>query len=319
MTRVAILDDYLKIALASADWESLPNDVTIDVFHDHLTDEAALVDRLHPYDVLVIMRERTPFRRSLVEKLPNLKLLASTSGRNKGIDLEACADNDVLVCHTERGHTPTAELTWGLILALAKKIPEEHAGTRDGAWGVAVGEGLAGKVLGVLGLGLLGAKVAAVGQLFDMDVIAWSQNLTAERAAECGVARVEKNELFERSDYLSVHVVLGDRTRGLVGADELARMKPTAYLINTSRGPIVDEAALVSAVQNGVIAGAGLDVYGTEPLPADDPLRTLPNSVITPHTGGFVRENYKLWYGGAVENIHAWLDGKPIRILTDNN
>ena len=319
MTRVAILDDYLNIALASANWASLPDDVKIDVFQDHLTDETALVDRLHPYDVLVIMRERTPFPRSLVEKLPNLKLLASTSGRNKGIDLDACADNDVLVCHTELGHTPTAEMTWGLILALAKKIPEENAATREGAWGVVVSDGLAGKVLGVLGLGKLGAKVAAVGKLFDMDVIAWSQNLTAERAAECGVTRVEKNELFERSDFLSVHVVLGDRTRGLVGADDLARMKPTAYLINTARGPIVDESALVKAVRNGVIAGAGLDVYDTEPLPADHPLRTLPNSVITPHTGGFVRENYELWYGGAVENIHAWLDGKPIRILTDNN
>ena len=315
MTRVAVLDDYLKVARQSADWDSLPGSATVDFYPDHLTDQAALVDRLMPYDVLVVMRERTPFPRTLVEKLPNLELLVSTSGRNKSIDLAACADHDVLVCHTELGHTPTAELTWGLILSLAKGIPSEDRATRDGQWGVHMGIGLANRVLGLVGLGKLGAKVAQIGKLFDMQVIAWSQNLTDDRAAEVGVKRVSKEELFERSDFVSVHVVLSDRSRGLIGADDLARMKPTAYLINTARGPIVDEDALVDAVQKGAIAGAGLDVFGVEPLPADDPLRTLPNSVITPHVGGFVQENYELWYQGAVEDILAWLDGKPIRVL----
>jgi phosphoglycerate dehydrogenase-like enzyme len=316
MTRIALLDDYQNIALKSADWDSLPAECSVDAFQDHLTDLAALTDRLQPYDVLVIMRERTPFPRALIKTLPNLKLLITTSGRNKSIDLEACADHDVLVCHTELGHTPTAELTWGLILSLAKRIPAEDRGTREGHWGVEVADGLAGKVLGVIGLGKLGTKVAQIGKMFDMEIIAWSPNLTDERAQEIGAQRVEKDELFARSDYVSVHVVLSDRSRGLVGEEDLARMKPTAFLVNTARGPIVDEAALVHAVQNGVIAGAGVDVFGTEPLPQGDPLRTLPNSVITPHIGGFVRENYDLWYGGALEDITAWLDGKPIRILT---
>ncbi len=316
MTRIAILDDYQKIAMQSADWDSLPADCSVDVFHDHLTDLPALTDRLHPYDVLVIMRERTPFPRALIETLPNLKLLVSTSGRNKSIDLAACGERDVLVCHTELGHTPTAEHTWGLILSLAKRIPTEDRGTREGHWGIEVADGLAGKVLGVIGLGKLGSKVAQVGKLFDMEVIAWSPNLTDDRARQIGVKRVEKDVLFARSDYVTVHVVLSDRSRGLVGEEDLARMKRTAYLINTARGPIVDEAALVRAVQNGTIAGVGLDVFGTEPLPQDDPLRTLPGSVITPHIGGFTRENYDLWYGGALEDIKAWLGGNPIRILT---
>jgi len=262
------------------------------------------------------MRERTPFPRALIKTLPNLKLLITTSGRNKSIDLAACTDHDVLVCHTELGHTPTAELTWGLILSLAKRIPTEDRGTREGHWGIEVADGLAGKVLGVIGLGKLGSKVAQIGKMFDMEIIAWSPNLTDERAQEIGARRVEKDELFSQSDYVSVHVVLSDRSRGLVGEEDLARMKPTAFLVNTARGPIVDEAALARAVQNGVIAGAGIDVFGTEPLPQGDPLRTLPNSVITPHIGGFTRENYDLWYGGALEDISAWLDGNPIRVLT---
>lgn len=316
MTRIALLDDYQNIALKSADWDSLPTDCSVDAYPDHLTDRAALTDRLQPYDVLVIMRERTPFPRALIETLPNLKLLITTSGRNKSIDIAACTDHDVLVCHTELGHTPTAELTWGLILGLAKRIPTEDRGTREGHWGIEVADGLAGKVLGVIGLGKLGSKVAQIGKMFDMEIVAWSPNLTDERAQEIGARRVEKDDLFAQSDYVSVHVVLSDRSRGLVGEEDLARMKPTAFLINTARGPIVDEAALVRAVQNGVIAGAGIDVFGTEPLPEGDPLRTLPNSIITPHIGGFTRENYDLWYGGALEDIKAWLDGDPIRILT---
>jgi phosphoglycerate dehydrogenase-like enzyme len=314
-TRIAILDDYQEIALASADWDRLPASATVDVFHDNIKDEDALVERLKPFDVLVIMRERTRFPRSLIERLPNLKLLVTTSVRNRAIDLDACADHGVVACHTEPGHTPTAELTWGLILALAKWIPQEDRATRDGHWGVRVGVGLAGRTLGVIGLGKLGSAVARVGKLFDMRVIAWSQNLTDERAAEFGVERVDKDTLLRESDFVTLHVVLSDRTRGLIGAEDLARMKPTAFLVNTSRGPVVDEDALVEAVNKGTIAGAGLDVYGIEPLPGDHPIRSLPNSVILPHLGGFIAENYKLWYGGALEDVLAWLDGKPIRIM----
>ena len=313
--RIAIIDDYLKAALTSADWSKVKARAAVDVFHDNLKDPAALVERLRPYDALVIMRERTPFPRSLVERLPNLKLLVSTSGRNRSIDLAACAERGVTVCHTEPGPTPTAELTWALILALAKRITEEDRATREGHWGVRPGLGLSGRTLGVVGLGKLGAAVAKVGLLFDMRVIAWSQNLTDARAREVGVERVDKDTLLRESDFVTVHLVLSDRSRGIIGAADMAKMKPTAYLINTARGPVVDEEALVDAVHKGVIAGAGLDVFGIEPLPLDHPLRTLPNSVITPHVGGFVEENYALWYGGAVEDILAWLDGAPIRVL----
>jgi phosphoglycerate dehydrogenase-like enzyme len=315
MMRVAILDDYQRIALAATDWSSVQERTSVDVFNDNLKDPKALVERLRPYDIVVMMRERTPFPRTLVERLPNLKLLVTTSGRNRSIDLAACADHGVVACHTEGGHTPTAELTWGLILGLAKCIPEEDRATREGHWGVKVGLGMAGRTLGVVGLGKLGSAVARVGKLFDMRVIAWSQNLTDARAREVGVERVDKDTLLRQSDFVTLHVVLSDRTRGLIGAADMAKMKPTAYLVNTSRGPVVDEDALVEAVNKGVIAGAGLDVYGIEPLPKDHPLRRLPNSIILPHLGGFVRENYELWYRGAVEDILAWLDGKPIRIL----
>lgn len=315
--RVAILDDYLGIALESADWSRVQASAAVDVYRDNLKDQQALAERLEPYDVLVVMRERTPFPRGLLERLPKLKLLVTTSSRNRSIDLAACADRGVVACHTEGGHTPTAELTWALILALAKRIPEEDRATRDGHWGVRPGLGLAGRTLGVVGLGKLGSAVARIGRVFDMRVIAWSQNLTDTRAREAGVERVDKDRLLRESDFVTLHLVLSDRTRGLIAAADIARMKPTAYLINTSRGPLVDEDALVEAVNKGVIAGAGLDVFGIEPLPTDHPLRTLPNSVVTPHVGGFVQENYRLWYGGAVEDILAWLDGAPIRVMKE--
>jgi len=319
MIPIGVLDDYMNIAQEVADWDRLRGRAEIDFYQDHLTDREALVERLRPFEVLVIMRERTPFPQPLLAQLPRLKLLVSTSGRNKSIDLAACAQQGVLVCHTELGPTPTAEHTWALILGLAKNIPAEDRATRAGQWGVRAGIGLAGKVLGLVGLGKLGSRVAQVGALFGMQVIAWSPNLTDARAAEFGVTRVSKDELMARADFVSVHMVLSERSRGLIGADDLARMKPSAYLINTARGPIVDEDALVQAVHNGAIAGVGLDVFGTEPLPANDPLRTLPNSIITPHTGGFIRDNYQLWYQGAVEDIEAWLDGHPIRVLTSND
>jgi phosphoglycerate dehydrogenase-like enzyme len=318
MFRIGVLDDYMNIAQEIADWDRLADRARVDFYRDHLTDRAALVERLRPYEVLVIMRERTPFPRELLALLPELKLLVSTSVRNKSVDLAACVEHGVLVCHTESGPTPTAEHTWALILGLAKNIAAEDRATREGQWGVKTGIGLSGKVLGVVGLGKLGSRVAQIGALFGMQVIAWSPNLTAARAAEIGVARVGKDELMSRADFISVHVVLSERSRALIGADDIARMKPGAYLVNTARGPIVDENALVKAVQSGAIAGAGLDVFATEPLPANDPLRTLPNSIITPHTGGFIRDNYELWYRGAVEDIEAWLNGKPIRMLTSN-
>ena len=314
MPRVAVLDDYQVVALEMADWSSLPADV--DVFSDHLSDEQDLVNRLEPYDVVVAMRERTPFQRSLLERLPNLRLLVTTGMRNASIDVGAAHDSGVTVCGTEGLPYPTAELTWGLILALMRRIPAEDAATRQGEWQVTMGEGLQGKTLGLLGLGRLGSQVAAVGNAFGMDLIAWSQNLTAERAAEYGAALVSKEELLSRSDILTIHLVLGDRTRGLVGADELSLMKRSAYLVNTSRGPIVDEAALIDALRKGTIAGAGLDVFDVEPLPADHVLRTLPNTVLTPHMGYVTAETYRVFYGDAVEDIRAFLDGSLVRVVS---
>jgi len=248
-------------------------------------------------------------------KLPRLKLLVTTGMRNASIDVGAAVGRGVIVCGTAGLPYPTAELAWGLILALARRIPIEDRATREGRWQVSCGLGLNGKTLGVIGLGGLGSRVAKVGRAFEMDVIAWSQNLTAARAAEVGATLVTKDELLARADVVSIHLVLGDRTRGLIGARELSRMKPTAFLVNTSRGPIVDEAALVTAVRQGTIAGAGLDVYDEEPLPLDHPLRNLPNTVITPHLGYVTEEGYRIFYGQALEDVKAWLADKPVREL----
>ena len=273
MTRVAILDDYQGVARRMADWASLPAGTEVVVFTDHLSETGAVAARLADFDAVVAMRERTPFPRALLERLPRLKLLVTTGMRNASIDVGAAVERKVVVCGTAGLPYPTAELTWGLILALVRRIPVEDRATREGRWQVSVGLGLNGKTLGVIGLGGLGSRVAKVGRAFEMDVVAWSQNLTAARAAEVGATLVSKDELLARSDVVTIHLVLGDRTRGLLGARELSRMKPTAYLVNTSRGPIVDEAALVAALREGTIAGAGLDVYDEEPLPLDHPLR----------------------------------------------
>lgn len=315
MPRVAILDDYQNVAMKMSDWSSLPSDVSAEVFSDHLADEDALARRLAPFEIIVAMRERSPFPRSLFGRLPNLKLLVTTGMRNAAIDLDAAADFGVIVCGTNGLAQPTAELTWALILALARRIPVEDAATRRGAWQVSVGEGVHGKTLGVAGLGRLGSQVARVGAAFGMNVIAWSQNLTAERAADCGAARVSKDELLAESDFLTIHLILSRRTRGLVGARELSQMKPSAYLINTSRGPIVDESALIAALRARSIAGAGLDVFDAEPLPPDHPIRSLPNTVITPHVGYVTAETYRVFYEDAVEDIRAYLNGAPIRAL----
>ncbi len=315
MVRVAVLDDYQNVARKMTDWSVLPADVEVEVFQDHLTDQAAVAERLKDFDIVMAMRERTPFPRALLEQLPRLRLLTTTGMRNAAIDMQAAADCHVLVCGTGGILYPTAELTWGLILSLLRHIPDEDQATRAGRWQVSLGLGLHGKTLGLMGLGRLGSEVARVGNAFQMDVIAWSQNLTAERAAERGATLVSKDELLARADILSIHLVLSARSRGLIGHRELNRMKPTAYVINTSRGPIVDEAALIAALRNGTIAGAGLDVFDEEPLPLDHPLRRTAHTIITPHIGYVTEETYRVFFAETVENIEAFLKGAPVRVL----
>jgi phosphoglycerate dehydrogenase-like enzyme len=315
MTRVAILDDYQNVALQMADWGSLPKDVEVRVFQDHLKDEDSLVGRLKDFDIVMAMRERTAFPRSVFARLPNLKLLTTTGMRNAAIDMQAASDHGVTVCGSGGVVYPTAELTWGLILALLRHIPREDRSVRGGRWQVSMGVDLNGKTLGVIGLGNLGSQVATVGKAFQMNVIAWSQNLTAERATSLGAKLVSKDELLAQSDIVSIHLVLSERTRGLVGARELGLMKPTAYLINSSRGPIVDEDALAEVLKHKKIAGAGLDTFGDEPLPLDHPFRHLDNTVITPHIGYVTEDTYKIFFAHTVENIKAFLDGTAIRVI----
>ncbi len=319
MVRIAVLDDYQDVALKYADWSVLPSDTEIRVFRDHLFDEDAIVERLKDFEIVMAMRERTPFPRSLLERLPNLKLLTTTAMLNRAIDVESGMELGITVCGTGSVPSPTVDLTWGLILALLRYIPQEDRAIRDGKWQTSMGIGLQDKTLGVVGLGNLGSKVAVVGKAFGMNVIAWSQNLTAERTAQFGVTLVTKDELFPQSDIVTVHMVLSDRSRGLVGASDLARMKPTSYLINTSRGPIVDEKALVEVLERGAIAGAGLDVFDQEPLPPDHPLRHLENVVVTPHIGYVTTETYEVFFRDTVENIQAFLEGHPIRVITTSS
>lgn len=313
MVRVALLDDYQDVALSLADWPQLPGDAQVVAFRDHVANQDALEDRLRDFEVIVAMRERTPFSRELLARLPNLKLLVTTGARNASIDVAAARERGVLVCGTGSLRSPTAELTWGLILGLVRQIPREDRATRAGGWQVSIGPSLQGKVLGVLGLGNLGSQVATVGRAFQMEVIAWSQNLTAERAAEFGARLVSKEALLSQSDVLTIHLVLSERTRGLIGARELGLMKASAYLVNTSRGPIVDEGALIATLRGGKIAGAALDVFDAEPLAIDHPLRSLNNTVITPHIGYVTLDNYRRFYGDALEDVLAFLAGAPIR------
>lgn len=316
VVRVAVLDDYQDVALQMADWQVLAPQAEVVVFRNHLADEGGVAEQLHDFDIVVAMRERTPFTRSLLQRLPRLRLLVTTGMRNASIDLQAAAACEVVVCGTEGLPYPTAELTWGLILALVRQIPREDRATRNGQWQVGLGVGLQGKTLGVIGLGRLGSQVATVGQAFGMQVLAWSQNLTEERATQYGATLVGKDELLSRSDVVTLHLILSQRTRGLIGQRELDLMKPTAYLVNTSRGPIVDESALLQALEQGRIAGAGLDVFDEEPLPLNHALRHLDNTVITPHLGYVTRETYEVFYGQAVEDIQAFLRGNPVRVLT---
>lgn len=314
--RVALLDDYQGVALQYLARMQPDDRLDFESFTDHLDDVDALVERLRPYEAVVAMRERTAFDRAVLERLPNLRLLVTTGARNAAIDDVACAELGIVLCGTGGSLASTAELTWALLLAAARHLPTELGNVRAGGWMSTVGTDLHGATLGLAGLGRIGALVARVGRAFDMDVIAWSQHLTAERCAEVGVTLVDKAQLFERADFLSVHLVLSDRTRGLIGAAELAAMKPTAWLINTSRGPICDERALAEACRTGTIAGAALDAYGTEPLPLDDPFRTLPNVLASPHIGYVSQDVYGIFYRDIAEDCRAYLDGAPVRVIT---
>jgi phosphoglycerate dehydrogenase-like enzyme len=284
-------------------------------FHERIGSEEAVAERLRNFDVIVAMRERTPFPRTLIERLPILKLLVTTGRRNASIDLKAASARGIVVSGTSTLSAPPVELTWGLILSLARHIPRESAAMRNGSWQTTVGMGLHGKSLGVVGLGRLGTDVAKIGQAFGMKVVAWSQNLTRDVTDPLGVELLSRDSLFQTADVITVHLVLSDRTRGIVGERELRLMKPTALLINTARGPIVDEQALVHALRHSVIAGAALDVFDEEPLPVNHPLRRLENALLTPHLGYVTSENYRLAYGEAVDDIRAFLAGAPVRVI----
>jgi phosphoglycerate dehydrogenase-like enzyme len=308
--KIAVLDDYQDVALKMADWSGLADRAQVDVYNDHLAGPDAVVKRLHPYDVVCVMRERTPLNRGIIERLPNLKLIASTGPRNASIDLEAAAARGIKVVHTGYFGSPTVELTWALILGSARHLTEEATAVRRGGWQHTIGDDLSGQTLGILGLGSLGSKVAQVALAFGMKVIAWSQNLTAEKAAAAGAVLVSKDDLLRHSDFVSIHLVLSDRTRGLIGARELSLMKPGARLINTSRGPIVVEADLIQALNASEIAGAAIDVYDTEPLPPDHAYRRMANLLATPHIGYVSRRLYERFYRDTVSNILTWLDAR---------
>ena len=314
--KIAILDDYQQIAMQSADWNSLPQGTDVKSFSQHIADQTELVQQLQPYEVIIAMRERTPFPAQVIDALPNLKLLVSTGARNASIDSAACERRKIALSGshgTKSAQSSTSEVAWALMLALAKRLPQSEKAMRSGGWQEHVmTESLADKTLGVLGLGRLGQFVAKYGQAFGMKVIAWSPNLTDERAAAVSVRRVTKEALFREADFISVHMVLSQATRGIVGAAELAAMKPGAYIINTSRGPLIDEQALVNALHAKQIGGAGLDVFWTEPLPKDHVLRQLDNVVLTPHIGYVVDDNMKMFYQNALQNIKNWIAGEPL-------
>ncbi len=311
--KIGILDDYQNVALSLADWGSL--DADTEVFTAPFVDSDEVVEQLADFDVLVAMRERTRFPAEVLSRLPSLKLLVSTGTANSAIDVAAARELGVVVSGTGYFSYPTAELTWALILAAARKLPQQVQSMRSGGWQLGLGTSVQGLTLGVLGLGNVGEQVAAIAHAFGMPVIAWSENLTAERAAEHRVTAVSREQLFVEADVLSIHIVLGERSRGMVGAPELAMMKPTSILVNTSRGPIVDEGALVDALRRHVISCAAVDVYETEPLPADHPLRSLDNALLTPHIGYVSQQLYSVFYRDAVEDIAAFIAGSPVRVI----
>jgi D-3-phosphoglycerate dehydrogenase len=317
MVRAAILDDYQNVAMKFADWSGISKDVEIKVFNAPLDGPDAVIKALQGFAIVVGMRERTPFPRKVIEALPDLKLLITTGARNNSFDVKACAERGVTVCGTGAAGSPTTGIAFGLMLELTRRIGFENARLKAGEpWQVTIGRDLEGLTLGILGLGKLGQRSATVGKAFGMRTIAWSQNLTEEKAKAASADLVSKEDLFRNADFITIHLVLGDRSRGLVGAKELGLMKKTSYLINTSRGPIVDEKALIAALQNNAIAGAGLDVFDVEPLPLNHPFRKMDNVVITPHLGYVSEQNYRKYYPDIVEDIRAWLDGKPVRVIS---
>jgi phosphoglycerate dehydrogenase-like enzyme len=314
--RCAILDDYQNVALAMADWSKVTGDIDIEVFSHHLGTADNVVSTLQGFAIVCAMRERTPFPRAVIERLPDLKLLITTGMRNASIDLGAAKERGVVVCGTDSFGNGTVAIATGLMIDLARRISYENARLKAGApWQTTIGLDLEGMTLALLGLGRLGSRMAEIGRAFKMNIIAWSENLTAEKCHAAGAEHVGRDDLFRRADFLSVHLQLSERTRGMVGARELGLMKPAAFLINTSRGPIVEEAALLAALREKQIAGAGLDVFDIEPLPIDHPLRTLDNVVLTPHLGYVTAQNYRRFFAGMVEDIRAFLDGKPLRVL----
>ena len=305
--KVAVLDDYQDVALKFADWSSLEDRVNLTIYHDHLDLEAKLIERLQPFEVVCVMRERTPLTRSILEKLPNLKLIVSTGQRNASIVTKAAEELGITIKPTGYFDSGAPELTWALIIALARHIPQENSNMVTGRWQTTIGTDLKGKTIGIIGLGRVGSKIARYAKAFDMNVIAWSQNLTAEKAADAGALLVDKKSLFKEADFVTIHLVLSDRSTGIVNSEDFALMKPTAYFINISRGPLVDESALIQALQLRKIAGAALDVYNTEPLPLDHPFRKMDNVLTTPHIGYVTEKTYKLFYGDTVKALHEWL------------
>jgi D-3-phosphoglycerate dehydrogenase len=316
MVRAAILDDYQNVAMSFADWSPIAKDVELKVFNKPFGSQDEAIKALQGFAVVVGMRERTPFPRKVIEALPDLKLLITTGARNNSFDVKACAERGVTVCGTGATGSPTTGITFGLMLELTRRIGFENGRLKAGApWQTTIGRDLEGLTVGILGLGKLGQRSAAVGKAFGMKTIAWSQNLTEEKAKAAGADYVSKDDLFRNADFVTIHLVLSDRSRGLVGAKELGLMKKSAYLINTSRGPIVDEKALIAVLNSKSIAGAGLDVFDVEPLPLDHPFRKMDNVVITPHLGYVSEQNYRKYFPDIVEDIRAWLDGKPVRVI----
>ena len=313
--KIAVLDDYQQVAREFADFSALEADHDVRIFHEHLGDRDAVVAALAEFDVIAAMRERTVFDRATLERLPNLKFMVTTGNRNASIDMDCLKERGIPCASTGGRLQTTPELAWGLILAVARNIPLEDRNVREGRWQTTIGLDMQDKTLGIVGLGRLGREMARIGQAFRMNVIAWSQNLTAEDAADAGVTRVEKGDLFAQADVITIHYKLSERSRGLVDKAAIDAMKPTAILVNTSRGPIVDYVALADALKAGRIGGAGLDVYDDEPLPVDDMMRSLPRTVLTPHLGYVSHDTYRIFYSETVENIEAWLKGEPMRLI----
>ncbi|MGX9962832.1 D-2-hydroxyacid dehydrogenase family protein [Roseomonas sp. F4] len=321
LKRLAILDDFQGVAREMGPWDRLPAELKIEVFQDAVKDQDALVERLLPFDAILGIRERTPFPAALLKRLPNLKLLMTTGERNRAFDVAAANALGITTCGTGSSGAPTVDITWGLIISLLRDLPAQTASLRAGTWQAkgqlnSVGTAAEGLTLGVLGLGKLGSRVAKVGQALGMKVIAWSQNLTPEAAAAAGATRVEKDALFAQADVVTLHMILSDRSRGIVGAKELGLMKPSAIIVNTSRGPLIDQDALIAALTEKRIGGAGLDVFEEEPMPLTHPLLACPNTVLTPHLGYVSRQNFTAYFQGAVEAVEAYLADKPIRVLT---